>query len=213
MVVVVAGIGFWGFQKARELGETMANPEARQRQALEMLGAEALPEGYSAVMVMSIPLAFDLALLSDAPAESDSPFVASGSRGFLYLHFPSFGRQSQELEDFFEGRKDVLSRMQGNQLHVELEERVARGTLTRDGEAVRWVGHRGRVLEEGGGRGEPGLVTLISFDCPDSNRRHLGVWFGPDPGGDETESDASLDGTVADPDAIAAFLAPLHPCR
>ncbi len=37
LVLIVAGLGFWGAQKARELGETMTDPEARTEKALEIL--------------------------------------------------------------------------------------------------------------------------------------------------------------------------------
>ena len=213
IVLIVVGLGFWGVQKARELSETMANPEERTRQALEILGGDALPEGYHAVMAMSVPLVMEVALLSDAPADASSPIEVAGSRGFLYMVLPSFGQADAEIEDFFEGRTQTLSRMQRDQLHVELEERVASGTITRDGATVRWVGHRGRVLEEGGGQGERGLVTLLSFDCPDSKRRRLGIWFGPDPALGDPDRPEPFDATVADPREVAAFIAPLRPCR
>lgn len=213
IVLVVLGVGFWGFQKARELGETMANPEERTRQALEILGAEALPEGYHAVMVMSVPLVAEVALLSDAPADAESPYEPSGTRGFVYMVLPTFGQTDAEMKDFFEGRTEALSRMQRDQLHVDLEDRVASGTIDRRGETVRWVSHRGRVLKEGGGRGEHGLVTLLSLDCPDSKRRRIGIWFGPDPARGDPERPEPLDGTVADPSEILAFIVPLQPCR
>jgi hypothetical protein len=213
LVLLLLGVGFWGFQKARELGETMANPEERTRQALEMLGTDTLPEGYHAVMEMSVPLVFEIALLSNAPPDADFPLEVTGSRGFVYMVFPSFNGNDADLEDFFDGRTDRLSRIDRDQLHVELEERVASGTISREAGRVRWVSHRGRVLEEGDGRGEPGWVSLLSFDCPDSKRRRIGVWFEPDPIRGDRESPEALTSTVADPAEIAAFIAPLRPCR
>ena len=65
LVLIVAGLGFWGAQKARELGETMSDPEARTEKALEILGAEALPDGYFTVAAFSVPFVFDFAVLSE----------------------------------------------------------------------------------------------------------------------------------------------------
>lgn len=208
-LLAVMGLGLWGFHKARELGESMADPSVRTGRALEVLGADELPAGYYAVAAFSVPLVFDVAVLTDQPPEHDGELSRFGDSGFIFMSFPTFG--DDELDDFFEGRTDDPGVFERDRFEVDLRERVARGRLTRTDDDILWVSYRGRVDVEAHPGTHDGLVTLMLLRC-DDRRRRLGIWFGRDPDPETPPEAVDEAGTVADPKEIEAFLTPITPC-
>ena len=203
LVFIVVGLGFWGAQKAREIGETMNDPEARAEQALEVLGTEALPEGYVTVTAVSIPFVLDFAVLSAA------------KNGFIFMSFPAFGDGDEELYDFFEGRTDNVDSLKRERFNVDLKERLATGRLDRAEDQILWVSHRGVVESDeidAMDEGRAGLVTMMLLEC-DDDRRRVGIWFGPDPSPESPADSLDLAGTVADRSEIESFMRPLAPCN
>lgn len=203
LIFIVVGLGFWGVQKAREIGETMSDPEARAEQALEVLGAEALPEGYVTVTAVSIPFVLDFAVLS-AP-----------KNGFIFMSFPAFGDGDEELYDFFEGRTDNVDSLKRERFNVDLKERVAIGRLDRAEDQILWVSHRGVVESDeidATDESRDGLVTMMLLEC-DDDRRRVGIWFGPDPSPESPADSIDLTGSVADRSEIETFMRPLAPCN
>ena len=69
VAVVVGGLVYYGFRKTREMEQTMRDPAARTDAALEILGAEVLPDGYHAVAAFSVPLLMETVILSDQEVE------------------------------------------------------------------------------------------------------------------------------------------------
>lgn len=211
LVVIVVGLGFWGAQKARELGETMRDPDARTDKALEVLGAEALPEGYFTVAALSVPFVFDMVVLSDQPPDESGTPSELARNGFIFTSFPAFGDGDDELYDFFEGRSDSIDSLKREQFNVDLEERLSHGRLERGRDELLWVSHRGSLDSENIDNAHDGLVTMVLFECND-DRRRVGIWYGPDPYPETAVDALDVSGTVADVSELEIFMRPLAPC-
>lgn len=212
IVVVIAGLGFWGARKALEISETMNDPAARTDKALEVLGADALPEGYFTVAAFSVPYVFDLVMLSDQPPDEQGAPSQSARRGFMFSSFPSFGDGDEELYDFFEGRSDRLDSLKREQFDLDLKERIAFGRLERADDDILWVTHRGALASETIENPHDGLVTMVLVECND-DRRRIGIWFGPDPSPLDPVDSIDVSGTVADVSEMEIFLRPIAPCN
>lgn len=208
---IVLGLGFWGAQQVREVNETMSDPDARNEKALDILGAQALPDGYFAVAAVSIPFVMEFAVLTDRPPDESGRPTSLGTKGFTFMSFPAIGAGDEELYDFFEGRTETTDSLRRERFNVELRERLAHGRLERADDSVLWVGHRGVVQSDHVDSPPDGLVSLALFECGD-DRRRIGIWTGPDPTPESSPNDVDRVGTVTDEAEIERLLAPLSPC-
>ena len=212
VVAAVGGLGYFGMRQAKQLEEDLRDPDARRSKALEVLGAETLPEGYYPGVALSIPFLMDMAMLSDREPEPGAEPQPLGERGLFYLDVFSFGRQRDELRDFFDGKTNDPEVLRQQNIDLDLDEVIARGEAAHPQATVRWVAHTGDV----GGMGSAdagGLVTLLLFECGDGDRRlRFGIWYAPDPRVESGDDTASLDGTPADGAAVEAFVASFRPC-
>jgi hypothetical protein len=212
MAIFVIAVGFWGAQKARQFGEEIADPRARAKNALAVLGASELPEGYHPVVAFSVPFLLDIAVLSDIPPDERGRPPELGDRGFVYVSYPVFGQDRRAIRDFFEGRRDDFDELGRHRIDLDLDERISNGKISREDDDILWVSHRGTIDTDDAGRSKEGLLTLLLVDCGDSRNR-FGIWLGPDPDPEAAPTDLDLSGTVSDPEAIERFLSPIHPCR
>lgn len=221
VVAVIVGAGVWGINKAVEFGEAMEDPVKREEKALEVLGADELPEGYHAVIALEIPFLFEMAMLSDVPPDENGQPGDGAQRGFFFLNLLRLGDDEAGIRDFFDGKSEDLSAIgDDTNVDLDLEERVASGAIERDADTLKWVSHRGRVrnmaqdLPEDPGEGEAankGLVTLFLMDCGDERGR-IGIWYGRDPNPEAPPAELELAGTVGDSASIETFMAPIRPC-
>ena len=94
--LALGGLAYFGYQGAKQFEADMKDPAARTDRVLEILGAEDLPEGYHAVMGMSVPLVMDIAILSDREPgpEGEMDDLGSGRRCRLIG-----ARQEQQIVD------------------------------------------------------------------------------------------------------------------
>lgn len=211
-VVAVGGLGFFGVRKAQQLEQDLRDPDARRAKALEVLGTETLPEGYYPAVALSVPFLMDMAMLSDREAEPGVEPQPFGERGLVYLDVFSFGRQRDELRDFFDGKTTDPEVLRQQNIDIDLGEMIARGEAPHPQATVRWVAHEGDIGGGVGGGGE-GLVTLLLFECGDAERRlRFGIWYAPDPRLASGDENASLAGTPADGAAVKAFVSSFRPC-
>jgi hypothetical protein len=212
MAIVLMVLGFWGVRKAQQFGEEIRDPATREQKALSALGANEIPAGYHAVVAFSIPFLLEVAVLSDvAPNDSGRP-PEIGEHGFIYVSHPVLRKDQRKIRDFFEGKSVDLEDLGGRRIDMDLDQRIANGRFSRQGDEVLWVCHRGTVDTDDTGSANQGLISLLLIDCGDSRNR-LGIWLGPDPDPAAEPAELDLAGTVADPAAIESFLGPIQPCR
>jgi hypothetical protein len=215
-VIVGIALTFWLFRWADEVKETIKDPASREQQAMDILGAEALPEGYYAMLGVRVPFILETAILTDQePDEGEEP-PGLGKQGLLYFSMRSFGRDREDLDAFFRGETDDPAVLRKHNVQMDLDERVASGVIERATGQINWVSHRGEMDSmDAGGRHE-GLVTLLQVHCSDSRNR-LGLWFAPEPEpdlGEESrrDSESTLEGSIADPLEVEAFVGHFRFC-
>jgi hypothetical protein len=223
-ILVVAGLGFAGWRWARGLEEQVKDPASRTAKVLEVLGGERVPDGYHAVIALEIPFLMKMAILSDVPpTPAGDPGQWSADRGFeerglIFFEMPSWGNEGKNLDDFIEGRTDDAEFLRRSSIDLHRGEVIARGEVALPGaERARYVAQRGSIGGEGGGgEGVEGLTSTVLVECAGDTRIRLALWFGPDP--DPAAAPAALErsgtlaGTVADPEAMAAFLGQFRFC-
>lgn len=213
LVVTIAIVlaGYFTVQKARQFGEDMKDPVVREQRTLEVLGTDALPEGYYANIGMSIPWVMDFAVISDEPPGEDGDTDDLGEHSFIYFALPSFGTDKDELRDFFAGETDDAQVLSENNINIDLDEMIRRGSLQAGPQEVMYVANRGE-LQASGSRSE-GLVTMVLADCPNDKRTRMGIWATPDPNPEASTVEADFTGSAADEAAIAAFIGHFDLCR
>jgi hypothetical protein len=214
-IVAVVGLGFFGYRWAKKFEAELKDPAEREKKVLAVLGAEELPPGYHPMVGMSIPFVMDMAMLSDVPVpEGGEPDDAGfEERGFFYFKMLSTGKQRRELDDFFEGRIDDAEFLRQSSIDLKRGEVIARGDLSLPAtDGARYIAQRGSIAWGGrGSRGE-GLTSTILVECAGDSRMRLAMWFGPDPQPEADPGAADLSGSVADPEALAAFLGHFRFC-
>ena len=210
-VVSVVTIGFYGYRKAKQFGEEMKDPQARTTKAQKVLGCEKLPEGYHAVVAMSLPFVLDLAILSDKPPEADGQIRGLGARSFIYMKLLTAGKDQQQLKDYFEGKTDDAEVLRRNNIRVDSRETIRRGTLQVGDEHLLYLAQRGELNVQGGRA--KGVTSLMLIECPGDKKQRMGIWFGPDPSPDTPANETDFSGTPADESALRDFMSHFHICR
>ena len=201
----LATVSYYGYRKVKQIEAEMKDPKAREAKVKTVLGAESIPEGYHALVGFSIPFVMDMAMLSDRPPGPDGNVQDLGERSFIYMNMLSQGgKEQQELRDFFEGKRDDAEALRKINVDVKSREVLKRGVIDQGGYKILYLAQRGDVSMHGKRR--EGLTTTLLVQCPGDSRMRMGIWLGPDPGGDQ------LAGTPADEAAITAFMGHFKPC-
>jgi len=214
IVAVIVAIGAWGFSQVRQLQRTMEDPVARTEAAAETLGADELPEGYHAMMAMSVPFGLvETAMLTDREPDEDGELRRFGEHGFIYFDTVAMGNQAQELRDFIAGDSNDPEFFDQTSINVDAREVIDSGTIEETGRTLRWLAYRGRIRSGNRSDFGDGVNAMVMFECPDSDRVRMGIWFGPDPDPDTPVDEVDFTGTVADPDEIQRFMAHFDVCN
>jgi hypothetical protein len=218
----MAGLTWWGYRQAKEIGETMANPEKRAAKVQEVLAYKELPAGYYPAFSFSAPFGvMEMAVLSDHEPSVNSqrsPETRTrgrrdvdydpdfNERGFVYMNMRDFQNNREKMRRFLRGEAPLPKDSPWVQSNVSFDSTqvIRRGALEGNGQQILYTATRGEVSRRGH-RHEEGIVTMVMPQCPD-NRLHLGLWFGPDPTPDKPVDEADYTGTSADPAAIQEFL-------
>jgi len=207
VMVVVSVVG--GVRLARKIERDMENPVARAEQAKRLLGTEELPEGYHAVVSVSLPLVFETVILADRPGVADHELSTETEKLFVYVELI---RGSGKWRQDASGKADpeeVLAE-QGIRMEGPSEE-IGRGEIALEGATVDYVSERGTLFLQG--HRFEGLTTFLMVHCEGSKKLRVGLWSHGDPEVPDAEQERDHSGTCADPAELEAFLGPFDLCR
>lgn len=213
--LAIAAIGYFGYRQVKQFEADMKDPQARTEKVRQTLGADQLPEGYHAIMSMSIPFVMDMAMLSDAPPDEQGRTHGGGTRGFIYVSSMAPGAKRDAMRDYFEGRRDEPEELRRQGINLERGEELKRGTLDMPGQRILYIAQRGEIhmgsRARSSSRGH-GITTTMLVECPGSDRQRMGFWFGPDPDPTAAAGRLVLTGTPGDEEALRAFMGHFHLC-
>ena len=212
---VVAG-GVFLVKKGQQYQEDLANPVTRAEMVKKTLGAQTLPEGYHAVMSLSVPAIMDTAVLSSRAPDAPSNAQTDGERMFVYFFIKlSSVKDLEELRSYLEGKSDDSSVLARNNVHVGENELISRGVLPLEGRQVLYLAQRGELRTQHSGDAEQRsmLNSILFIDCPGQNRLRMGLWMAPDPAPGAPLEQLQLKGTPVDPEAIRTFMSHINPCQ
>jgi hypothetical protein len=214
IVAVIVAIGAWGFTQVRQMQRTMEDPVTRTAAAVETLGGTALPEGYHAMVALSVPFGvMETTMLTDREPDADGRLRRFGEHGFVYFETMSVRDQAQKMRDFFAGTSDNPDEIFGDtSIRVNDREFIARGTIDAATGTLRWATYRGQVAVQNQRDVAGGLTAMVMFECAGAERLRMGIWFGPDQNPDTPVDQADFTGTVADPAEIQRFMANFNVC-
>ncbi|MDX1645023.1 MAG: hypothetical protein R3244_11760 [Thermoanaerobaculia bacterium] len=211
---------FFAYRWSQGVEEAMKDPEVRRQRVLEILVADELPDGYHAMVGLTVPYFLDIAILTNEDPHEQEELPDLGERGLIYVAFRDLGRDRQELERFFAGELSDPEVLERHNIDLDLRERIHRGVVEHPIGAIPWVSHRGEIHAVQTGGRHRGLTTLFSVDCGGDYDR-VGIWFGPDVASGDGSRDtvdgppsaaARWVGTVADADAVGDFLSHFRFC-
>lgn len=212
-LILVIGGGYFAYRAARQIGEQMKDPVAREAKAEEILGVDNLPEGYHAALAFAPFSLIKMVVLTDEPPNEKGECEGFEERGFIYMELIGLGSQEKklrELRDYFEGKTDDASVLEEHHIDIDVDEQINRGVFDIGNEEVFYANQRGTV----GFKGETmqGITSLQLIDCPGDERMRFGIWFTSDPDPAAPVEQLDLTGTAADPEALESFLEPFHFC-
>jgi hypothetical protein len=210
LVVGVVGVGYFGYRYARQVGEEMKDPVAREAKVKDVLGTQDIPSGYYPVLGLSIPFVMEMAILSDIETLGSSG-PAFKQRGFIYMNMLGGTKQQQELRDFFEGKTTDSSMLRQQSIRVRAGDIIRRGEVQDKDRRMLYVAQRGTIEVRNAEVG--GVTTMLMVACPNDTRTRLGIWFGPDPDPSAPVKSANFKGSPADEDQIRSFAGQFDFCK
>ncbi|MFN7965550.1 MAG: hypothetical protein U0V87_07680 [Acidobacteriota bacterium] len=217
LIIGVIGMGTCGYgiwRYTEKVKKELTDPAARERKVLEVLGTSSMPEGYFAGVGLDVPMAMQVAILTDQPVSVTDKDVDPRfkERGFLYTHIPLKKADDPKLLDFFEARTDdpqVLSDA-GVNMDFGRGKILARGVIEGPPRLLYAV-QRGRAPMALASNQL--LSTLILIQCQQDSSLRVAIWTGPDPSAGGELGAPVAAGSVADPAAIGTFLGQFNLCR
>lgn len=223
IILLVAALGgsvFFGVNLFKGMVSDLADPEARQAAALEVLGAETLPAGWHTHLYFKIPWLFQMVVLTDGEPPEEVPGQTFeeqienlenltlrhdrlGPNLFLYVRVRS--DEETHIEDMISGRGGPSGSQLDLDIEVESVEQLTQGELEATSGAFSYTTHRGLLVASD--REAEGLYTTFSFSCGDGQSRQA-LWF-------QRAEDAarSLLGSPAEESAIQALVSQFDICN
>ncbi len=211
VIGALVAAGFFGVSAVKDFVEDMKDPAARTARAAEALGAEQLPEGYTAHVYLSIPWLIDLVMASDSEPvvyendDFDLESDAIGQHLFVYLGLPrSDTMDHDQLEGMLRGESPSEGVDTDIDLEIESERELSRGSFTLGRHELSYIGHLGEMdLDDGD---VEGVYAQVLIDCPGDDVTRAAVWF--QRGGERVSETDRLEiaGTPADEETLRAFM-------
>jgi hypothetical protein len=197
--------GFMLFRAAKSISTDMMDPKVRVATAERLLGTHQMPDGYRPAVAFSLgPI--EMVLLSDREPDANGAIEGFDRRGFLYTSLPQ-GNDKDALRDFMDGKRDNPGHVQ---LSMHSRETLGRGSVSANGETIRYVAQRGEFRNQQ--VTHKGITTTMVIECPDDGRSRMAFWFGPDPDPDTPAKSLDLTGSTADEAAIRELMGHFKPC-
>ncbi len=213
-IAAVVAAGYFGASAVKGYVEDMKDPEARAAKAGEILGAERLPEGYTAHLFLHIPWLFDMAVLSDSEPvvieddEFEFESDAIGQHLFLYFALRKSRMDHDDLEQMLRGESTSDGVKTDIDLEIESDEELSRGSFELGAQRLSYVGHRGELdLDDGD---VDGIYSQVLIECPDADLTRAAVWF--QRAGEAAGQGTGVAGTPADEDALRRFMDHFNLC-
>ena len=205
VLIVVSGLAIvavavFGWQKAKELKQTLHDPVKRTAAALEVLEAENLPDGWRSVFAASVPLLGEIAILTAGDTIATAEGLEFGDRGFVY--FQMIGSKADDIRRRFEQGDDLGDAFRDAKLRFDMDRELARGSFDVDGGILMWLSGTGRAVVHGAS--VEGLTTVGAVDCEDDRRSRVLFWWAPLPS--DLDAPGALTGTFADGDRLGEFV-------
>ena len=211
IVVLLGAVVFWGRSLQKHIESD--TPEVRAEKVKQVLGCQEIPEGYHAMMTLSIPFLMDLAILSDKPPDFKNgknrqakPF---DQRGFIYVKAIR-GRKGKSVQDYINGEADSSEILGRGKIRAGDLEPIRRGSFPLGDMTVHYSANRGSLSAQG--YPMKGIVTFVYLECPGDKRLRMGIWFGPESAADKPGQPPDYAGTPADESEIRSFLSHFSPC-
>lgn len=209
VIAVVATVGLLTMRWASEVSESMTNPDVRREKALDILGAERLPDGFDASTAFSIPFVGQIVSLSDRAPGPDGRIEGFDEKGFAYVDFRDLG-QREDLERMYASEsieEELFQHVELDFRDIELVNRTSSRTAEYDLEFLAFWGDL-----EVSGDSFAGFASISWIQCPRDERVRLAILFQKQPGSDGSPP-AELKGTAADPESLQDLLSGFKPCK
>lgn len=183
---VVATLGFGAFSFVKDMEANLKDPAKRHEQALEILGADELPEGFRAQLNMRAPFSlFEMVMLSDGePVEYDASGGGAdldsenmGKNAFFFMAMPDVGDARREFERLLEG--DGMGELDDVNVDVNFDFRsrqvLGHGEMEIPPQNIRYAAHSGQF--RGQHEDRDGTYAVMLFDCPGSSKVRVAFYW------------------------------------
>jgi hypothetical protein len=164
------------------------------------------------MVAFSLPFGvLQIVILTDEEPDDEGTITTFGDRGLIYIQMFNLGQNEKELRDFFEGRTSDPQVLRDNNINIDVDEIISRGTTPIADATVMYVVQRGSVSTRG--QESDGITSMMLFDCPQDSRTRFAIWFGPDPDPGAAAHDLDLTGTPGDEAEMRSFVGQFRLCE
>ena len=220
VALVIGGIvaaGYWGVSSFQGYLDEMRDPEARSARAAEILGAEELPEGYSAQFYFRIPWFLDFVVLTDGEpmkieTEDDVNLELDSVKKHMLMYFKVRNERmaNEDIEAMLRGERTSDNVRTDLGFELDPTEELGRGELEIGSQELSWVAYRGEIDSQDGDL--EGVFSQVIVDCPGEEMTRVAIWFRRDPEDFGVEMAPDLAGSPADEQALEAFMSHFDFC-
>ncbi len=208
-LLVVAGGGL-ATRWVRDIAEQVEDPERAAERALDVFGAETLPDGWTAEFALALPFLGDFVALQGPLRAGADPDDPDARWGLFYLDLRDRRERPPIGEEEVSGDR-IESVLEERGIQVDSGTTIDRGVRRTPRHSLHYMTGLGRARQ--GGSDRKGVVCVVEIRCRPHRpgRIRLGVLTVEHP---EAVAAGAFDprGTPADPDRLAALFDALEIC-